>query len=228
MAENATGWLTFDCYGTLVDWRKGMTDALRSVAGGRAEDLLDAYHRHEASQQATTPFPSYRQVLHDALSLAARDLGLDLGDGQLHVLGDTMAAWPAFDETASTLNQLRSDGWRLGILSNVDNEVVRRTVDELGAPIDLVITAEDVRSYKPAAGHFETFRRHLESPDVPWLHVACSLYHDVEPANRIGTPAVFVNREGVSTAGIDVVAVLPDLHELPVVVRPYLQVQQRP
>jgi 2-haloacid dehalogenase len=218
----ATGWLTFDCYGTLVDWRSGMEEALRSVAPDHVAELLTAYHRFEPSFQTAQPFPSYRTVLTEGLRAAAEATSVSLSESQLSVLADSMPQWPVFPETARVLQELRDQGWGLGILSNVDDEVIAATLPQLQAPIDVVITSAQVRSYKPALPHFRAFEASVGAP-APWLHVACSWFHDVVPAHTMQVPAIFINREN-EVSDTDVVeATLPDLTGLPEAVAQYVR-----
>src|SRR4051812_23741076 len=119
-------WISFDCYGTLVDWEAGMIAAL----GGAA--LLPAYHAAEPELQAG-PFVKYREVMRQALTQA--------GAQDPDAFGRTLGDWPVFDDVAQALTRLREDGWRLAILSNVDRDLIAGTLPRLGAPIDLVVTA---------------------------------------------------------------------------------------
>lgn len=206
-------WATFDCYGTLIDWRAGMTDALESVAPGRAQALLDAYHAFELEVEAREPFVPYRTMLAEALRLGAERAGVDLEDEALHVLSRTLPTWPAFPDAAHALAEARAEGWRLGILSNVDRDLIAGTLaTRLDVPFDAVVTADEVRSYKPAAGHFDGFRARHE-PET-WVHVGCSVHHDIVPARQRGLPAILIDREGAATGVPDGTTVLPDLRDL--------------
>lgn len=215
MTDDIRGWLTFDCYGTLVDWRTGMSRALESLGTGRVDELLAGYHRYEPGLQQARPLLPYREVLRAGLAASARGLGLELEDAQESVLADTMSSWPPFPETASILNELRNDGWRLGILSNVDNDIMSATLSVLGAPIDVVITSEDIQSYKPDLPHFQEFRRVTSAPAGAWVHVACSWTHDILPSRLLGVPSVFVNREREAHDAALVLGVTKDLLEVP-------------
>jgi 2-haloacid dehalogenase len=214
--------LTFDCYGTLIDWRTGMSRALSTLDDARVEELLAGYHRYEPGLQLVRPMLSYREVLRIGLVAAARGIGRRLSEPEERVLADTMPTWPPFPETAATLERLRQDGWRLGVLSNVDNDVIADTLPLLGAPIDVVVTAEDVGSYKPGLAHFEEFRRIADPAQGRWVHVACSWLHDVVPAQLLGIPAVFVNREGEEHDAGRVIAATPDLVDLPGILEAHL------
>jgi 2-haloacid dehalogenase len=188
-----------------------MESALRSVSPTRAQELFDAYHRHEHVVQGTLPFPTYKHVLTESLRRAAEDAGVDLDTEQTAVLATTLPTWPVFPETPQALRSLHDDGWKLGILSNVDNDLIEQTLVQLREPIDLVITAEDIGSYKPGLAHFEQFRERSGVAPGRWIHVACSWFHDVEPPARLGVPSVFINREReVRDTGV-AAAVMTDL-----------------
>lgn len=215
MNNNLRGWLTFDCYGTLIDWRTGMSRALASIDSARVDELLAGYHRYEPGLQQARPTLSYKEVLRIGLAASARGLGMELNDAQARVLGYTMPTWPAFSETSSVLNRLRDDGWQLGILSNVDNDILNQTLPLLGAPIDLVVTAERVGSYKPDLAHFREFVRDAAPAEGRWVHVACSWTHDVLPARLLGIPSIFVNRENEQHDPSLVLGVTSDLLDVP-------------
>jgi 2-haloacid dehalogenase len=208
-------WLTFDCYGTLVDWRAGIAGAIKTVAPGESERLLPMYYRHEVQVQAEG-FRPYREVLHEALLRAVAEAGLTLGPGAGWILSDTLPDWPVFPDVGPALGKLREEGWQLGILSNIDPDLFAQTRQRLPVPVDAVVTAQDVGSYKPAHGHFLRFRETYR-PDVQ-VHVAQSWFHDVVPANRLGIPAIWINRLGDDDDPSVASAVLPDLRELPATV----------
>ncbi|MDP9247236.1 MAG: HAD family hydrolase [Candidatus Dormibacteraeota bacterium] len=208
-------WLTFDCYGTLVDWRAGIAGAIKTVAPGESERLLPMYYRHEVQVQAEG-FRPYREVLHEALLRAVAEAGLTLDPGAGWILSDTLPDWPVFPDVGPALGKLREEGWQLGILSNIDPDLFAQTRQRLPVPVDAVVTAQDVGSYKPAHGHFLRFRETYR-PDVQ-VHVAQSWFHDVVPANRLGIPAIWINRLGDDDDPSVASAVLPDLRELPATV----------
>jgi 2-haloacid dehalogenase len=208
-------WVTFDCYGTLVDWLAGMRAAIASVAPDDAGRLLAAYHEEEPKVQAEG-FRRYRDVLAEALTRATAREDVALAPGQEQVLGDTLPDWPVFGDVPEALGRLRDDGWRLALLSNVDDDLVAGTIPHLGVPIDAVVTAERVGSYKPALGHFDTFRAE-QAPDH-WVHVAQSLFHDIEAVAPMGLPSVWINRQGEPDPGL-ATATLPGLRELPETLR---------
>jgi 2-haloacid dehalogenase len=205
-------WATFDCYGTLVDWLGGMRAALQAIAPNDAERLLRAYHELEPAVQGEH-FRCYRDVLAGTLRRAAAREGVALSPEGEHVLAETLPGWPVFDDVAPALTDLREAGWRLAILSNVDDDLIAATLSRLEVPVDLVVSAERVRSYKPALGHFETFRRESGVAEGAWVHVAQSLFHDIAPARRLGLPSVWVNRQDEADPGTATVTV-PTLERL--------------
>jgi 2-haloacid dehalogenase len=190
-----TRWLTFDCYGTIADWNTCMLGALQPIAGGSAEQLLSAYHRAEAIVEAGPVWRPYRQVLRDGLRLAARRTGLPVSDAQA---GAFAAAWPSmtvFPDVADALGTLASAGWRLAILTNCDEDLFAQTAQALPVPFDVVVTAEQVRSYKPDLGHFRKFAEMTGATPATWIHVANSWVHDIAPAARMGLRSVWVDRD---------------------------------
>ena len=206
-----TRWLTFDCFGTLIDWRHGIASSAELLWPGRGADVLTAYHRHEHDVQAEQPGLRYRGVLAEALRRAAADLGLPLLDDDASVLGATIPYWPVFPDTRAALTELRDAGWQLAVLTNCDRDIIGETQRRLQVPIDVVITAEDAGAYKPADNHFERFREGFGATSERWVHVAQSYFHDIVPARRLGLPRVWINRIGDPSDPSIADAVLPDL-----------------
>lgn len=188
-------WLTFDCYGTIIDWRTGMTSALESVAPGRSAELIDAYYSCEPQVEAERPFRNYRAVLTEGLRRAAQSTGVTLADNQFSVLADTLPTWPAFPDSVPALQQLHDAGYKLGVLTNTDADMFAETLaGPLPVPFDEAITAEEVQSYKPGDGLFDEFlTRHNPAP-TDWIHIGNSVWHDCEPAHRRGFRTIFVHR----------------------------------
>lgn len=191
--------ITFDCYGTLIDWETGIRAAFEAEArrDGRTLDLdrvIATYHDLEPQAQAK-PFRTYREVLVEvALGIAER-LDWPIDADRARFLPEGLPDWPAFPDTEDGLNRLAASGHRLGILSNVDDDLLEGTRRLLPAVFDpeLVVTAQQVRSYKPALGHFEEARRRIG--DSQWAHAAQSLFHDIRPADQAGLPTAWVNRK---------------------------------
>jgi 2-haloacid dehalogenase len=208
-------WATFDCYGTLIDWNGGMLRALEPVAGDRAEALLGAYHAFELQVEAASPHRRYRDVLVEALRLAARRERLPLGSADETVLVEGWSGLPAFPEVPAALASLRDDGWRLAVLTNCDDDLFRATQPALGVVPDEVVTAEQVRSYKPRLAHFEEFARRTGATVDRWVHVANSWVHDIVPASRLGLPRVWVDRDRTGHDPSLATEVLGDLGRLP-------------
>lgn len=188
--------LTFDCYGTLVDWEGGIAGAFAAAAARDGIELeRDAVLRVHAEVEPAIqagPFRSYRAVLEEVARAAAQRLGWSLDPSEAGFLPESLPRWPPFPDTNTALERLHALGLQLGVLSNVDEDLLAGTLEHITVPFDLVVTAEQVRSYKPAAGHFEAARRALGS--ARWLHVAQSWFHDIAPAHALGIPTVWVNR----------------------------------
>ena len=209
-----TKWATFDCFGTLVDWRHGIATGAELLFPGRGAELLRRYHEHEARVQREHPTMRYRHVLAETLRRATADAGLTLHDDDASVLATGMPYWPVFGDTRPALTALRAAGWRLALLTNCDNDIIAETRRRLGVPIDAVVTAEDAGSYKPAPGHFTRFAESLDVPRENWVHVAQSWFHDMVPARELGIRRVWINRLGEADDPSVADAVLPDLTDL--------------
>ncbi|MGW0195760.1 HAD-IA family hydrolase [Nonomuraea sp. NPDC003201] len=203
-------WVTFDCFGTLVDWRHGIRTSAELIAPGQGARLLEAYNRHEHVVQAESPTLRYRHVLAEALRRACADEKVELNEDDAQVLGTTIPYWPVFPEVGAELSALRGAGWRLALLTNCDRDLIAETRRRLPVAFDAVLTSEDVGAYKPADAHFETFRRSYEP--TQWVHVAQSYFHDMVPAHRLGIPRVWINRQGERPADEKIIQQrLPDL-----------------
>jgi 2-haloacid dehalogenase len=191
----ATRWLTFDCYGTIADWNTGMLGALEPVAGERAAMLLDAYHQAESVLEARTEWCPYREILTDGLAWAARRSGVALHPAAGKALVDAWSGMPVFPDVAEALSMLVSSGWRLAVLTNCDDDLFTATSAKLPVSFEVVVTAEQVRSYKPDMGHFRKFAEITGATPVNWIHVANSWVHDILPASRMGLRSVWVDRD---------------------------------
>ena len=211
---DAIDWVTFDCFGTLIDWRHGLATSADLLFPGRGAELLERYNVHELDIERTNPTLRYRDVLAASLRGAAADLGLGLSDDDASILGATISYWPAFPDVARELGALRAGGWRLALLTNCDRDIIGATQRRLGVVIDAVVTAEHVGSYKPALGHFRRFEESFAPGPGHWVHVAQGYEHDMEPAHRLGLPSVWINRLGEARDETICGAVQPDLHDL--------------
>ena len=189
-------WATFDCYGTLVDWNSGIRAELEKLFGvDRADELLVRYHELEPVIQAASPGASYREVLTVALEQLSVETGLTLPEGEASALARSLPSWPVFDDVRSGLSEARARGWRLCILSNTDRDLLDASMQAIGVEFDDSIVAGEIGSYKPAHRHWEVFREHHRG-EVGQVHVAQSLFHDIEPAKALGIPTVWINRLG--------------------------------
>ncbi len=193
--------LTFDCYGTLIDWELGMLEALRPLAAraGRTigdEDILAAHARHESAQQAQTPAKPYRDLLAVVHRRLAEEWGVPATWPECVAYGRSVGNWPAFPDTADALARLQRH-FKLVILSNVDNDSFSRSREKLGVEFDGTYTAEDIGSYKPDPANFEYMLAHLRQRGVERsriLHTAESLFHDHRPANQLGLASCWIHR----------------------------------
>jgi 2-haloalkanoic acid dehalogenase type II len=181
-------WVTFDCYGTLIDWNGGIRGELARVFGEeRADEQLERYHELEPELEADGT-RSYREVLTEAM----RRLGAPAGEED--ALARSLPQWEPFPEVSEALAEAIAQGWKLAILSNTDHDYIEASMERLGVPFELAIVASEIGSYKPGLGHWRAFQdRTGRAPDV---HVAASLYHDIGPANELGLPSVWINRLG--------------------------------
>jgi 2-haloacid dehalogenase len=207
-------WATFDCYGTLIDWMSGIRDTLADLwPDFDAELLLGAFHEIEPEVQRGRSI-SYRQVLTESLEKIAHREGLELEDDDREALASSLPSWPPFPEVAEALAELRERGWRIAILSNTDPDLLDASLEAIGVPVDLRVTAAEARSYKPAPGHWERFFSDSGADRARHVHVAASLFHDIAPSRDLGLTAVWINRLG-ETSDLPRAAELPDLSDLP-------------
>jgi 2-haloalkanoic acid dehalogenase type II len=179
-------WVTFDCYGTLIDWNGGIRGELARVFGEeRAGALLARYHELEPELEADGT-RSYREVLTEAM----RRLGAPPAEED--ALARSLPEWRPFPEVPHALRQARERGWKLAILSNTDRDYIDASMRRIGVPFDFAIVASEIGSYKPAPGHWQAFER--EVGRLPDVHVAASLFHDIGPANEVGLRSIWINR----------------------------------
>jgi 2-haloacid dehalogenase/putative hydrolase of the HAD superfamily len=181
----------------LIDWERGIRDAF-AAAAQRAGVRLDpeearaAYHMIEPVVEGEA-YGSYRDVLAETARRVAARLGWEIDETEAAFLPASLPDWPPFPDTNAALDRMAAAGYRLGILSNVDDDLLSATRRHFTVPIDLIVTAQQVRSYKPAHGHFLAARERIGG--LRWLHAAQSHFHDVTPASALGVPVVWINRK---------------------------------
>ena len=209
--------VTFDCYGTLIDWEKGIRGALLSLPAFRgdaelvgrvvvlrgeiekglivsAPELPDSDTPEERYE--SLPYRPYREILAESIVLAARESGVDLDQAAGEAAAATMPDWDPFPDTCKALAEI-GRRFPLGILSNVEDEVVEAAVRKLGVPFELIVTAERVESYKPSPDHWYSAMHELEADEEELFHIAASPFHDLETASLLGIPCGYVNRAGL-------------------------------
>ena len=215
----AVEWVTFDCYGTLVDWEQGITDALLPLLppGTDRRALAEWYIAMEAEFEAEG-FHLYKDVLDRVGRRVLRSLDSPIPDDKPSPLPSSLADWRPFPEAPAALRALVDQGRFLAILSNVDRDLLELSIGRLGIRPDLAITAEDAHSYKPAPGHWRRFLERSGASAERTVHVGASQFHDMRPAAALGFRTVFVDRHG-ETLETSPTRVLRDLSALPDVVR---------
>ncbi len=212
-------WVTFDCYGTLIDWERGMTDALLPLLppGTDRAALAERYIEIEADVEKVERVDHlrYREVLDIASRRLLAEKGRPLPEDRPSPLPSSLASWAPFPDVPEALRELRTRGYRYAILSNVDNDLLATSIRAMGIEPDLTITAEDARSYKPARGHWRLFEERTGAGKADTVHVAASLYHDIRPTTSWGYRNVWIARRIEPLRGAAPTRILPDLSTLP-------------
>lgn len=208
--------ITFDCYGTLIDWDAGLSRAFVEIFGPEAaahrKELFDAHVGVEAEIESG-PFRSYREVLATVVERLAYRFKWNLLPGKRGRLAELLPSWTPFADTNDALLRLKKR-YRLGVLSNTDRDLFAGTAKHFPIQFDFLVTAQDVRSYKPALPHFERFLG-KHGGRGGWLHVAQSQFHDGRPANQVGIAFVWINRyKDPADPMVRAAAEYPDLKSL--------------
>jgi 2-haloacid dehalogenase len=193
-------WLTFDCYGTLIQWDEGLQTAVQRIlhskpgSGIEPRTLIEVYDRHEHALEQTAPHRSFREVASQGLRLALDELGLPAGDDDAALLTGSIPAMPPFPEVTETLRQLKAAGYRLCIVSNTDDDIIAGNVAQLGGLIDRVITAQQAGAYKPARRLFDYAYGQLGVTKDDVVHICASPHLDHAAAREIGFRCVWIDR----------------------------------
>jgi 2-haloacid dehalogenase len=188
-------WATFDCYGTLVNWRAGIVAELGRLLGeSNRERLLSRYYEIEPRVQTEHPTWSYRDVMATVLSELASEAGISLPDGEKDALARSLPRWPVFVEVPDALAQARARGWKLMALSNTDRDFIEASIAAIGVPFEGAVVASEIGSYKPGHRHWEAFYELTGADRERHVHVAQSHYHDIVPAHELGIANVWINR----------------------------------
>jgi 2-haloalkanoic acid dehalogenase type II len=188
-------YLTFDCYGTLIDWRAGIEASLLGALGDlgiRGQALLDAYVMAEKQQESS--YKKYREVLRRTVLSMSGQLGVEVTEQAARKFAGSVPTWPAYADTVKFLKEMGRKGYKRYILSNVDTDLLRDTIRNHGLEVDGFVTAEEVGSYKPNPGHWLRFIEKTDATKEEVLHVAQSIYHDIIPTNEMGIDSAWVNR----------------------------------
>jgi 2-haloacid dehalogenase len=189
--------VSFDCYGTLIDWEAGILSGLRPFLTAHGKDIPDAeilklYAELEAEAERGE-FHAYREVLESVVRGFGERLGFKPAEAEARSLPDSLGNWLPFPDTVAALKKLKAR-YQLAIISNVDDDLFAATARRLEIPFDYVITAQQARAYKPSAQIFNLAKQRIGVTPAQWLHAAQSVYHDVIPAKSMGIASVWVNR----------------------------------
>jgi 2-haloacid dehalogenase len=196
--------ITFDCYGTLIDWETGILSVLRPVLLShgiqlQAAEILALYGETEAAAEAKE-FRPYREVLRGVVRGFGQRLGFEPSVDQQDALPNSLATWRPFPDTVTALKQLQSR-FTLGIISNIDDDLFALTAPQLQTKFDFIVTAGQARAYKPSPKIFQLAQERIGSPASHWLHAGQSVYHDVIPAKVLGLSTAWVNRASPRPGG---------------------------
>ena len=189
--------LTFDCYGTLIDWEKGILSSLKPVLTSHGieisdNEVLEIYSDLEAKAEVGE-YQTYKSVLRSVLNGFGKKFSFKPSEEELAVFATCVKYWPPFEDSTEALNALQTK-YKLCILSNIDDDLFAYSAQHLKVNFDTVFTAQLIGSYKPSLQNFEFAMQHLGLPKERILHVAQSLFHDIVPAKKLGLATVWINR----------------------------------
>ena len=189
--------LSFDCYGTLIDWESGILKTFKTILSNHAinlsdQQILELYAQQESLHQAGS-YLKYREILQKVVQGFGEELNFVPTDSEVNSLAESIKNWEPFPDTVSALQALKKR-YKLTIISNIDDDLFAHTAKKLGVEFDWIITAQQVKSYKPSLQNFEVAIERMKIVPEKLLHVAQSIYHDIVPAKTLGLSAVWVNR----------------------------------
>jgi 2-haloacid dehalogenase len=206
--------ITFDCYGTLINWEVGILGVLRPLIKRYGRNLSDAgilelYSSFEPQIQSSGYMP-YRQVLAEVVKRFGAKLVFTPTQQEIDRLAESIQDWPPFPDTTAGLKKLKTK-YKLAIISNIDDDLLAHSLRLMGVPFDFLITAQQAKSYKPSHNNFNLALKKIGLPKEQVLHAAESLYHDVSPANELGIANVWVNRRGGKPGATKNIAATPGM-----------------
>ena len=195
--------LTFDCYGTLIDWETGISGALSLLLAKHgltidAKSLLQMYAKHELTER-NKPYQSYRILLRNVVTSIFSEFKLKASTNEQDFLSQSIESWPPFTDTVKSLNFLQKK-YKLGVISNIDNDLFETSYSKMQIPFNWIVTAEQAQSYKPNLAPFTLALETIPYPKENILHVAESNYHDIAPAKHLGIKTVWIRRQEISNA----------------------------
>ncbi len=190
--------MSFDCYGTLIDWEEGIWNTISKILKRRGieekrERILSLYAQIESRMEKK--YKPYREILKDVMEEMGKILGIKLNEEKKYALVKSIPHWPAFPDTKDALMRIKED-FRIAIISNVDNDIIKESVKNLGVELDFVITAEMAKAYKPNLRVFKYAQKLMQVDKNNWLHAAQSVYHDIIPAKKFGLRTIWIKRRG--------------------------------
>jgi len=192
-------WLTFDCYGTLIQWDEGLLSAMDKILAGKGRSIdrdafIAVYDGHEHRLEAERPHRSFKDVSAAALALAMAEFSLEISPGDADILTSSISQMPPFPEVVTALAKLKAAGFKLAIISNTDDAIIAGNVAQLGGSIDRVITAEQAGAYKPAKQTFQHAWRELGVEKGQLVHICASPHLDLAAARDLGFRTLWVDR----------------------------------
>ncbi len=189
-------WVTFDVYGTLIDWESGILAAFEKEASRDGfnfdrEEVIRLFHEISREVEGGS-YELYAEVLRQSAVRIAKEIDWPLEPSRSGFLPDSVHRWAPFKETNAQLKKFTSK-FSTGLISNIDDKLLGQTRRHIPQDFDLVVTAQQVRSYKPDPAHFNEFARRVGSKKG-WVHIGCSIHHDIEPCLKLKVPVLWVNR----------------------------------